>query len=233
MKTVITKEGWMVIEGDSHISRWVQDEGRLDHDAYWLPMVLSHIRPDDDVIDAGANIGTHTISYANKVGSRGLVVAIEHGESSVTCLQHNVDQNAKTQNKAAGVRIFNAALGQAHGRCGHVESENVGASHVIPGTTVPVITLDSLMPVFSGKPVRLIKMDIEGCETKALLGASNLITRDRPILAVEVNHGALQAHGSSRDELLDIIRRFGYDITKYPASEPWIGLQYDVICIPK
>lgn len=53
------------------------------------------------------------------------------------------------------------------------------------GQLVQCVTLDSLLP--SGN-VNLIKMDIEGAEYSALLGARNLIVRSRPGLAISVYH---------------------------------------------
>ena len=57
----ITKEGWAIIDGDTHISKWVEETGRLDHDISAIPIILSHIPKDGIVFDVGANIGTPAI----------------------------------------------------------------------------------------------------------------------------------------------------------------------------
>lgn len=41
---------------------------------------------------------------------------------------------------------------------------------------------------FSDKKIDMIKMDIEGAETNALLGGLNVIKRDRPVLAISIYH---------------------------------------------
>ncbi|MDR1276779.1 MAG: FkbM family methyltransferase [Candidatus Accumulibacter sp.] len=54
------------------------------------------------------------------------------------------------------------------------------------GGKIPCIPLDNRL---SGEnPVTLIKMDIQGFEAHALHGASELISRDRPVLAISVYH---------------------------------------------
>jgi hypothetical protein len=66
----ITKHGFAVLENDQWISRWAEEEGRLDHDQNMLPLILKHIYRGDTVVDVGAFIGDHTIAYSEKVGTR-------------------------------------------------------------------------------------------------------------------------------------------------------------------
>lgn len=42
-----------VLEGDTHISKWVQETRRLDHDEYSLSLILPHLDPGDWVVDGG------------------------------------------------------------------------------------------------------------------------------------------------------------------------------------
>lgn len=50
------------------------------------------------------------------------------------------------------------------------------------------VEADSIDNIFSGVTVDFVKMDIEGAEKKALLGAAGVIQRDRPILAICIYH---------------------------------------------
>lgn len=50
------------------------------------------------------------------------------------------------------------------------------------------IEVDSLDYVLAGKKVTFIKMDVEGSETKSLIGAKKLILEQRPILAICIYH---------------------------------------------
>jgi len=64
----ILDNGIAVIEGDTHISSWVESTGRFDHDQNALPIILEHIKEGDWVVDGGAFIGDHTKAYKDKVG---------------------------------------------------------------------------------------------------------------------------------------------------------------------
>ncbi|WP_243708387.1 FkbM family methyltransferase [Actinomadura sp. GC306] len=80
-----------------------------------------------------------------------------------------------------------------------------GISSVAGGTGRPVtttrITLDSLKLT----DVHFMKIDVEGHELNALLGAAETIARDRPTLIVEVE----ERHGQMPD-LIALMKSWGY-----------------------
>ena len=53
----VLPNGIWVLKDDTHISKWVKQQDRLDHDMNTLPFILPLIKPGDHVIDAGAFIG--------------------------------------------------------------------------------------------------------------------------------------------------------------------------------
>ena len=69
----------------------------------------------------------------------------------------------------------------------HFESRTVGGS-LITETGKETIETTSLDNVLNGKKVTFIKMDIEGAEYKALIGAEETIKKWRPRLAICVYH---------------------------------------------
>src|SRR5688572_13750228 len=85
---IILGNGLAVIEGDTHVSHWVQESGRLDHDQNMLPVILPYIRPGDWVLDVGAFIGDHTIAYLDAV-REGTVLAFEPNPEAFRCLRWN------------------------------------------------------------------------------------------------------------------------------------------------
>ena len=75
----------------------------------------------------------------------------------------------------------------------------------------PVITLDGFCEAHHVDKVDFIRMDIEGAELKALMGAIAILDRDRPHVLLEIHPDMLQARfGASGEAVLDIFRDRGY-----------------------
>lgn len=75
----------------------------------------------------------------------------------------------------------------------------------------PVITLDGFCEAHGVDRVDFIRMDIEGAELMALMGAVNILDRDRPHVLLEIHPAMLQARfGASGEAVLDIFRDRGY-----------------------
>lgn len=219
MITLINEKYW-VVEHDTHFPNWITEANRLDHDQYVLPIILSHIK-DGIILDIGANIGTHTYAYCEKVGKH-KVIGFEPNPECAECLRRNVPDCI----------VVEAALSDEDGECNMIYSDNVGASHVIDGVGIKKIKFDQHVNLFKSlvKPqkVTFIKIDIEGYEVKALNGMSQTIKKDKPIMWIEVNRGALLRAKTSEDELLSLVESLGYKYTPYP----YVDIQYDILCIP-
>lgn len=219
----ITKEGIAVIEGDTHISKWVEETGRLDHDQNTLPRILKFIKPGDTVIDCGAFIGDHTIAYSEKVGGFGYVIGIESNPEAYECLKYNLSKAASTT-----CFINNAVSDVSESGLVIVPNENAGASSVSIGNSIYTMTIDSLKLA----KCNLIKMDIEGFEVKALNGARETIKKFRPYLVIEINEEALNKQGNTPQDIFNFLKEMDYIYCNiYPGQLPE-GPQYDIICIP-
>lgn len=146
------------------------------------------VSPGDIVVEAGANIGTHTLFLARAVGTKGFVHAFEPQRQIHQVLCANL-----ALNEIANVKTYQAGLGSAVGQIdawvpdftvennmggiplGHVDEEDC------PHEVVDVFTLDGL----GLQRLDLLKVDVEGMEKDVLLGARETIARCRPILYVE------------------------------------------------
>lgn len=163
------------------------------------------VRPDDVVIEVGANIGAHTVHFAKLVGPRGTVLAFEPQRVIFQLLCANV-----AMNKLFNVRPCLAAAGRRAGvlkvpPLDYAEERNFGGVsllNVVVGETVRVIRLDSL----SLPSLRLVKIDAEGMEVEVLSGARRIIARHRPLLYVEND----RRRNSKR--LIGLIQQLGYDL---------------------
>lgn len=82
--------------------------------------------------------------------------------------------------------IIQAGVGSCRGQLAFTE-DGTGRGVITEdgGIKIDIVTLDE---VFSNVKVDFIKMDIEGAEADALLGARKVINRDMPLLEVSVYH---------------------------------------------
>lgn len=163
------------------------------------------LRPGDVVVEAGANIGAHTIPIAKLVGPGGMVLAYEPQRIIFQLLCANV-----ALNELYNVHTVHAAVGREIGKIkvppldysaennfGGVSMRNSGS-----GEDVEIRKLDSL----SLPALRMLKVDVEGMEIDVLTGAREAIRKFRPLLYVENDR---QAHA---EELIALIDALGYNM---------------------
>ena len=208
-----------ILENDTHISKWVIESGRLDHDRSLLPIIAKHIPTGGTVIDVGAYIGDHTIFYARCVGRTGLVVAFEPNREPFDCLAYNMQEFEQ-------VHILNNGASDRNHTISIAQDANVGASRPKEGNDIDCMTIDSL----NLKACDFIKMDCEGFELKALKGAKETILRHKPVMLIEINDHALQAQGLTRNDVLKYIEELGYDYRNVYDGHSMDGVQLDIIC---
>lgn len=211
----ILDNGIAVIEGDTHISRWVEESGRLDHDEYALPIILDHIKEGDWVVDAGAFIGDHTRAYLDKVKTSGRVFAFEPNPNAFECLVHNCPE----------ARCEPFGLSDLEGSAGLLVNENGGASRLYDGDSITIVKLDN----YDLPKLDFLKLDVEGWELKALRGAESTIDIHRPVMWIEINKGALNEQGVEPKDVIKFALDYGYEVIPYPDEG---GPQYDILCIP-
>ena len=150
-------------------------------------MLKSLVQPGQTVIEVGANIGSHTVGLAKRVGPSGKVFAFEPQRACFALLQSQI-----ALNQLHNVTAFNEGSGAAEcdlwlpridysrqGNFGGVSLQRSGSDRM---EKVKVRRMDD---VFSGAPVDLIKIDVEGMEREVIEGARKLIERSRPTLYVE------------------------------------------------
>lgn len=152
-------------------------------DSYFLKGIFD-LEPNDIFLDCGAFDGDtirHLIERNRKFGK---VEAVEADSRSFARLAKFVATlEPELQNR---IRLHQCAVGSHLGTArfentGKIDSKLSDSGAIM----VDVVPIDVM---FASKPVSMIKMDIEGGEFDALMGASKVIRRDRPILAICVYH---------------------------------------------
>jgi FkbM family methyltransferase len=169
---------------DIGVGRFVEADGEYFESE--VDLFRQVCQPGNVVVDAGANIGTHTLALSEIVGPTGRVFAIEPQRLVFQMLCANVALNGLTN-----VECRRAALGDHEAELllgdpdPHQEINFGGVSlSQIPGAIpTPLLTLDNLrLP-----HVRLIKIDVEGMELDVLRGAQATLKAHQPILYMENN----------------------------------------------
>lgn len=207
-----------------------------------VQVVAHFLRPGDTAIDVGANIGTHTVAFAEFVGPSGLVHAFEPQRRNFHMLAGNVALNT-----LENVVCHHKAVGDADGEIVSPPlprpdmSFNFGgvalAHAAAGGECVPQVRLDSL----DLAACRLIKIDTEGMEPQVLDGALDLIARCRPLLYVENSEPGASKPLAQRLDALGYVARWSmfpyFDPNNFYANSVniWQGVlpAANLICAPK
>jgi FkbM family methyltransferase len=182
---------------------------------YELPLLeyIASLKLSGTYIDVGAHIGNHAVFFATQCPSR-RVYALESNPPSYDKLLINVAANqahVDCRNLAALDRECRVEIRKSSAPFANTGMASVMA--VLRGGYVYAKPLDFFAD-FRIPPVALIKLDIEGSEAPALLGAQRLIKLYYPLLAVEAQTEADRAAHAA------ILEPLGYQVIKTFGATP-------------
>lgn len=162
--------------------------GEQDRDIYGAGE--SGVHKGDVVLDCGASVGLYTRKALNS-GAK-LVVAIEPSPRSVECIRRNFEREIREGRVViapVGVWDKEDSLVLEVSKSGEWGDSFVSADpSKSAGPRVRLTTIDTLAAELKLAHVDFIKMDIEGAEKQAIVGARGTILRDRPRLALCTYH---------------------------------------------
>jgi FkbM family methyltransferase len=149
-----------------------------------------YIQKSKYIVDVGANIGCHAISYAN-MNAECKVWAFEPQEKTFGILSRNVARNSLSDR----VEIYKCGLGHKEALTTlnsldkvwdqTVQGYNKGGLGIGKGgETIKIRTLDSLdLPGLD-----FMKIDVEGAESLVIQGATETIKKYKPVIFFEHNY---------------------------------------------
>jgi FkbM family methyltransferase len=195
-----------------------------DHEKSELQFLRALLKPGDTFIDIGANVGLYTLIAAQRVGEEGHIYAFEPSTKSYQRLVENVRLNQLTN-----VTCFRLGLSdtvntlQMTVSLDGYDAWNSFAKPVrgrsFGSEMVECIRLDDFFERedLLGR-VAMMKIDVEGWESRVLLGGYKVLSReDAPILQVEFTELASQAAGSSCSMTYHLLEELGYRMFTYNA----------------
>lgn len=161
-------------------------------EAHIINSIKPLIEQSKFIVDAGANIGCHAISYAT-FNPKAQIWAFEPQKNLFEILQRNVKRNSFNDR----ITLFNKGLGHTSMSVALSPLETVrddspgqqgwnkmGLGIGAGGEAMELITIDSLnLPGLD-----FLKIDVEGAEGLVIQGAAETIKKYRPKIFFEHNH---------------------------------------------
>ncbi len=209
-KRVMVQGHWM----------WLDDLDTLElatneiYEPFETALFKKEIKPNQTVLDIGANIGYYTLIAAKLVGPKGKVYAFEPDPDNFALLKKNVEANGYSNvvlvNKAVLDKTMTAKL--------FINETNRGDHRLYdsrdnrPSIAVQTVRLDDFFKKLD-KNIHFIKMDIQGSEARALNGMKSLIRRNPSLrLVTEFSPGSLKLNGQNPRKYLETLGQLGFKL---------------------
>lgn len=162
------------------------------------------LAPGQVVYDLGANVGFYTLLAAKRVGPTGWVHAFEPLPENVWFLQRHV-----LLNQLNNVSIHPCAVSNVGGkqRFAIGEDRSTGRLDESGRLDVDGLTLDEFVFKLRNPLPQVIKIDVEGAEARALVGAHRVLAAAKPTIF-------LATHGkASQEECWQLLRSLHYQVS--------------------
>jgi FkbM family methyltransferase len=151
------------------------------------------LNPGDVVLDVGANLGFFSFYAAKKIGEKGKVYAFEPIPDVLQVLQNSIPYNGSAKTSIVPCPY---AIGEKNAEVMfNFSPTNFGGASVYAKAgsssrdiAVQQVTIDSFANERNLQKVDFIKMDIEGMERNALRGATEILKKYKPRLAICTYH---------------------------------------------
>lgn len=177
------------------------------------------IRPNDQVIDVGANVGLYTVLAAQLAGPAGKVLAIEPVPAMLNLLHANVRRNYLQQvaifegvatDREQECQIHTVAGAEEYSSLRTIAHPNRPQGEEIK-VTVQGLTLDQLAERYRIAP-RLVKVDTEGAEGLVYSGSRETLKKFRPYVLSELDDRLLAGFGWSSGRVVRVLEEVGYHV---------------------
>ncbi len=196
-----------ILTGQLRGKKWIVGAHRHacwlgSYEAYFQKVVAREVRPGGVFYDVGANVGFYSL-LASILIAPGKVVAFEPLPTNVHYIRTHLALNG-----IKNVDVLELAICDEVGSSFFQEEETraMGRLQANGNRRVQTTTLDSLLYEERIAPPNYIKMDIEGAEFKALMGARQCFERYKPKLF-------LATHGSEiHEDCLRLLQTWNYDL---------------------
>ena len=202
---VQTKYGQMLVnKNDTFIGKSLIKYGQISSDE---SLLYEQICTDGDVVvEAGANIGTHSLAISKAIGDTGKLYCYEPQRIVFQTLNANLALNSLTN-----TTTYQAGVGEKESFVNIPEFDynhngnygGISITNYQEGTKTKVYSIDSHLNL---QQLKLLKIDVEGMEIDVIKGAKQTIERLRPIIYCENDRRELSS------TLIELLWSLSYDL---------------------
>lgn len=174
------------------------------HEFADMGLVLHMLRPGDQFIDVGANIGSYTVLASGVCRAR--TIAFEPDPDTAALLRRNIAANQLEDLVVVQESALGALNGEVEFTIGRDTTNQVLTTGEAPTRRVAIKQLDDIP---GAHDAILMKIDVEGFEEQVLAGACDVLAHDA-LLAIE-SEGQEAA-------IVDTLNRFGFERAFYDPT---------------
>lgn len=179
------------------------------------PALKQIVRQGTVAYDIGANSGFYTLALSRLVGDNGQVFSFEPDARSAYYLRRHLRLN-----KLENVTVVQAAISSSTGLVAFNGWKLIQSGPYV----VPSISLDEFIAAGHPAPA-FIKMDIEGAEAAALLGARNLLSSTHPDWLMATHSAELTVSCKA------MLSQYGYRFTGFDClNDPGDAGDFMALC---
>lgn len=176
--------------------------------------IKAFLRPDLPVIELGSSIGAISSAIAGQLVPGQRLICVEANPVLIPALRRNMDQNAAH----LAVEVIHAAVSYDGSSVEfNISHDNlasaVSADSASQTTTVPSVTLGTLVAKAAGVPFQLVA-DIEGAELALLTHDAESLRLCR-LLIIELHHTVGSGRAYAPSDLKHLLKQCGFTVVAH------------------
>lgn len=192
-------------------------------DGYWEEWItnifMKVVKPGMQVVDVGANVGYYTLLAAQLVGEKGHVTAFEANKELADVVYRNLQINGYQERSTvidkavfSESKTLNFSIYKNHKGSSGLWGSEQDAGNFRDEVEIVQVEAVSLDEQFAQRTPDLIKIDAEGAEGHVLMGARQLMERNRNLqLLIEYNPHFISGSFGSLEAFHSMITSMGFE----------------------
>ena len=184
-----------------------------------------------NIIDIGANFGSHSLQFADLVGADGHVYSFEPQKLIFYQLAGNIILNGYDNITAYNIALSDESTTLLMENLDYYSKNtiNIGNAH-LNAYTVHASNVVKVEPLdfYKFKNVGIIKIDVQGYEPKVLDGAIATIQENRPIIFIEVELDQLSIYKFNEEDIFSRLKSLNYTLEKI-ATVDYVAIPNEII----